>query len=132
MLEFGGAGKQMHMRFDEARHDRIAAGIDHPGRRPARLADDCAIADGDDGPVADRDRLGARLAFVHGEDACVGDDEVGVLGMIVSRLAEASIAAERCARAAGTTAWSKTRRCCSRGSSRAAQRRIGEPLNHAL
>ena len=30
MVEFGGAGEQMHMRFDEARHDRIAAGIDHP------------------------------------------------------------------------------------------------------
>ena len=60
-----------------------------------------AIADGDDGPVADRNRLGARLVIVHGEDAGVGDDEIGVLRHDCSRLGEASIAAERRARPAG-------------------------------
>ena len=50
----------MHVRFDEARHDRTALRVDDLGGRSLEIFDCRAVADGEDGAVLDGNRLGAR------------------------------------------------------------------------
>ena len=44
---------------------------------PLSSPTDLRVADGDDRRRPDRNRLGARLVLVHGQDAGVGDDQIG-------------------------------------------------------
>jgi hypothetical protein len=66
----------MHVRLDEAGHDRLAARIDRAGVWTAQRADRGVIADRHDLAAGSRHRLGARPVRIHGDDASVLDDEL--------------------------------------------------------
>ena len=79
MREFGGAGKQMHMAFDEAWNDRAAFRIDDARRRAAKILDRGALADRDDLAIGDGQRLGCRTCGVDCLQPSVDDDQLSMV-----------------------------------------------------
>ncbi len=65
------------VRIDEARRRRAAAEVDAVGRGSREALDLGRRADGEDAPVADRDRLGDAILRIHRQDASVDENAVG-------------------------------------------------------
>ena len=76
MLEFGRAGKEMHVGFDKAGRDGGTPGIDHPRRGPLLRCNLAIAAHRGDTVAGDRQRLGLGTGVVHGEDGGIFDDDV--------------------------------------------------------
>ena len=66
------------VRVDKARRHHHALGVDDPGF-PARQAFDVVAADGDKAPGAYREGIGLGQRAVHGMDAGIVNDQVGLL-----------------------------------------------------
>jgi len=77
MIQLGGAGKQVHVIFREARQYRLLVRVDHPRCGTVESLDLLLRTDGDDPPVAKRHRLGIRVIGIESEDTRVDYDDVG-------------------------------------------------------
>ena len=79
MRQFGRAGKEMHMRFDEAGKHRAALGVDDCGGGALESLDGGAAAHGQDGTILDGNGFGSRIGIIHGQHAAIDDDEIGMV-----------------------------------------------------
>ena len=76
-LQRGAAREDVQVRFDEAGQDAGAGRVDDTGAGAAQGHGFRTAADRDDAVAAHGHGLGARPPRVHGQDAGIGDDEIG-------------------------------------------------------
>ena len=76
-VELNRSAEQVDMAFDDARHHRIHLGVNNTGVTALQGFHIRVGADGQNPVARDGQRFGPHGGLVHGEEAGIGDDQIG-------------------------------------------------------